>query len=508
MGRKYCITTPAYYPNDVPHLGHAYTMVFADVVARWRRLMGDDVFFITGLDEHGSKIEKAAKESGKEPQAFVDTMAEKFLSTWELLNISYDGFIRTSEEKHMEVVRRIFQRIYENGDIYKGKYEGWYCVQCESYWTETQLVNGVCPECGRGVDKLEEENYFFKLSKYQDRLLKFYEETPGFIAPARRKREIVNRIKQGLKDLSISRAKVKWGIPVPIDSSSTLYVWLDALSFYLSVLGYPGHAYKKFWPADIQLMAKEILWFHSVIWPALLMSAGIPLPKRVYAHGWLTVDGEKMSKSKGNFIVPEDIVKKYGVDAFRYFLIREVPAGEDGDFSEKALIERINGELVSDLGNLVNRVVTLGEKFTGKIEGTDELSRRLEIEKIEKLMDSLELHHALDKIFAFVRECNRYVNKKEPWKLKGKELGHVLYNLAEGLRVIAILLYPFMPDACERIKEQLGIEELVHARFGKFTGKIKKGNLLFKKVETEQEKQRAQKAQERKERKAKEKSQA
>lgn len=483
---KIYITTPAYYPNLSPHVGHAYTTIASDILARWWKLKigNENVMFISGLDEHGEKIEKAAEEKGLKPQEFVDMMAKKFLKTWKVLNISLDGFIRTSEERHIEIVRKMFKKIYDAGDIYKGFYEGWYCVPCESFWTELQLVDGCCPECKRPVKKVKEESYFFRLSKYQKKLLDLYKKNPDFITPASKRNEIVNRVREGLDDLSISRLKVKWGIPVPIDKKSTLYCWIDALSFYISVLDYPGSKFKKFWPPDIQLMSKEINWFHSVIFPSLLMSARIPLAKKVFIHGWLTANGEKMSKSKGNFIIPEDMVNKYGVDAFRYFLFRQIPFGDDGDFSEDALKARINGELLSDLGNLVSRVLTLAEKYKGDVKGKPELENKLNLKKIEKLMEGLELHHAIYEIFEFIRACNKYINENEPWKQEGKELGNTLYNLLEALRIIAILTSPFIPDTAGKIDKQLGIKAgmLKDCKFKPFNGKPKKGEHLFTKI--------------------------
>ncbi len=481
---KFYITTPAYYPNDVAHLGHAYTTIAADIIARWNRLCGKDVMFISGLDEHGSKIESSARAKNMSPQKFVDLMAEKFKSTWETLDISLDGFIRTSEDRHVKAVADIFNRINNSGDIYKGEYEGWYCTPCETYWTETQLMDGKCPECGRPVEMLKQESYFFKLSNYQKKLLNLYETNPDFISPESRKSEIINRVREGLRDLSISRTNVKWGIPVPIDKKSTLYVWLDALTFYLSVLGYPDKKYTNYWPADVHLMAKEILWFHAVIWPAMLMSAGLDLPKKVFAHGWLTVNGEKMSKSKGNFIIPEEVVKKYSVDAFRYYLIRDIPFGGEGDYSEHALVARINGELVSDIGNLAYRVLTLAERFDGAIKGKAELDKSLNLAKIKKHMEAFELHLALEEILVFVRACNKYINDNKVWALKGDCMASALYNLLESLRIIAVLISPFMPSTSEKLNEQLGVKRglLKDCKFGAWKGKAKKGAMLFKKI--------------------------
>ncbi len=482
---KYYITTPIYYTNDVPHIGHAYTTVAADVLARWHRLKEEDVFFVTGTDEHGKKIAMAAEKAGKEPKQFVDEIVSKFKEAWKVLNISYDDFIRTTEPRHIKIVQEFIRRVSKAGDIYKGMYEGWYCMPCESLWTDFQLGMGKCPSCGRDVEKIREETYFFRLGKYMDRLLESYKKNPDFIQPEFRKNEMINRLGQGLRDLSITRVSVDWAIPFPLDKNHTVYVWFDALVNYLSVIGYPAK-HKKYWPADLHLIGKEILWFHSVIWPAMLFSAGVEPPKEVFAHGWLTIDGQKMSKSLGNVIDPVYLAKKYSADALRYFLLREIPFGEDGDFSEKVMVSRINGELVSDLGNLVNRVLTLAERFKGKMEGKDVLGKKLDFEKIDKLVEKLELHHAIEEIFSFVREVNKYISEKEPWRIKDeKELGNVLYNLLESLRVIAILIYPFMPQTAETICKQLGVRlgTFRNLKFGKFEGKPKKGELLFRKVE-------------------------
>ncbi len=482
---KFYITTPIYYVNDVPHIGHAYTTIVADVLARWHRLNGEGVFFLTGTDENGKKVETAAKNSGKSPKAFVDGIVKRYHDTWKSLSISNDDFIRTTEERHKKTVAQIIRLMEKSGDIYKGQYEGWYCVPDESFWTETQLKDGKCPECGRNVEIVKEESYFFRLSKYQKALLDLYKKNPDFISPKNRRQEIINRVQAGLKDLSITRETVKWGIPYPGDSKHVVYVWVDALTNYLSAIDYPHAKFKKLWPADIHLMAKEILWFHSVIWPAILMSCKLPLPKKVFAHGWLTIDGAKMSKSVGNVVDPLKLIQKYPVDTVRYFLIREIPLGDDGDFSEKALASRINGELVSDLGNLASRVLTLAEKSGFKtFQGKDELSKNLDFKKIQAHVEQIELHHAIQEIFAFIRSVNKYINEKEPWKLQGKELEHVLYNLLESLRVISILVSPFMPSTSEKLNSQLGVKAgtFRDLKFGKFPGKPKKGEHLFERV--------------------------
>jgi len=494
---KIYITTPAYYPNDIPHIGHAYTTIASDILARWYRLKGNDVMFISGLDEHGEKIEKIAKEKGIKPKEFVNMMAKKFEKTWKLLNISYDEFIRTSQNKHIKVVNELFKKIYDNEDIYKGFYEGWYCTPCESYWTENQLINLRCPQCNREVNKLKEESYFFKLSKYQDKLLEFYKNNPDFISPEYRKKEIITRVKEGLKDLSISRKKIKWGIPLPADKKFTLYVWQDALAFYISVLGYPTGEFKRYWPPDIQLMAKEILWFHAVIQPALLMSAKIlPLPKKEFAHGWLTINGQKMSKSLGNAIDPIFLSKKYSVDALRYYLMREIPFGQDGDFSEKALVNRLNSELADALGNLLSRTLTMIEKYNkGTIPKGEEdklLSKQLNFKAITNYMENLEFHNALSEIFKYIDLCNKYINDNKPWELaknkKEKELNNILFNMTESLRIIAEILYPFTPETSLKMHEQLGFKHrnTIDLRFGKAKSSgIKKGENLFKKIKEE-----------------------
>ncbi len=480
---KFYITTPIYYVNDVPHIGHAYTTIVADVLARWHRLNGENVFFLTGTDDHGKKVATAAKEAGKTPQAFADSVVKRYHEAWKILEISNDDFIRTTEERHKKTVPQIIRLMDKAGDIYKGEYEGWYCVPDESFWTETQLVKGKCPECGRDVETVRESSYFFRLSKYQRPLLEFYKKNPDFISPKNRKQEIINRVQAGLKDLSITRETVKWGIPYPGDKNHVVYVWVDALTNYLSAIDYPGAKFQRFWPADIHLMAKEILWFHSVIWPAILMSCKLPLPKKVFAHGWLTIEGEKMSKSKGNVVDPIKLSQKYSVDTVRYFLVREIPLGDDGDFSEKALISRINGELVSDLGNLASRVLTLAERCK-TFQGKDELSKNLDFKKIQTYVDDIELHHAINTVFDFIRSVNKYINEKEPWKLEGKELEQVVYNLLESLRVISILISPFMPSTTEKLNRQLGVKAgtFKDLKFGKFTGKPKKGEHLFERV--------------------------
>ena len=485
---KFYITTPIYYVNDKPHIGHAYCTIAADVIARWHRLRGEEVFYLTGTDEHGEKVVLAAKNAGKTPKEFVDGIVVQYDKLWKTLNISYDYFIRTSDPKHERIVANVVERIMANGDIYKGVYEGWYCVPDESFWTDLQLKDGKCPDCGRDVKKVKEETYFFKLSKYQDRLLKFYEDNPGFLSPKFRSKEIINRVKGGLRDMSMTRATIKWGVPFPQDKSHTIYVWIDALFNYISALDWPdGDKFKTFWPADVHLIGKEINWFHSVIWPALLFSAAIEPPKKVFAHGWWTINGQKISKSLGNAIDPIALTKKYSVDAFRYALLREMPLGDDGNFSEKTMVQRLNNELASELGNLVNRTLTIAERFDGEIKGQPELAYALDVKRIDNLIDTMDTFGALNEIFAFIRSANKYVNDNEPWKLSGDRLGAVLYNLLEAVRIIGILTQPFMPATTDKLNAQLGIGAgmLKDCEFREFVGKVKKGEYLFKKVDVE-----------------------
>lgn len=481
---KYYITTPMYYVNDKAHLGHGFATVAADVMARWHRLRGDDVFFLTGTDEHGEKNQKAAEAKGLTPQEYVDELAEVWKGTWKALNISYDGFLRTSSKEHEEAAARFIGLMEKSGDIYKGNYEGWYCVADETFLTEFQVANGRCSYCGKEVKKVKEESYFFKLSKYQQRLLDHYEKNPGFLAPSFRAGEIKNRVKAGLRDLSITRSTIKWGIPYPSDKNHTIYVWVEALVSYLSGIGWPGSPAEKFWPADLHLVGKEINWFHSVIWPAMLFSAGIEPPTRVFAHGWWTMNGKKMSKSVGNVVDPVEIANRYSADAFRYFVIREKPLGDDGDFSEKALVARINGELVADLGNLVSRTVSLAERFSGVIKGNAELEGNLNVKRIDEYVQNQDLSLALEEIWSFIRSANRYVNEKAPWKLEGEELANALYNLVEACRIISILIYPFMPSSSLKINEQLGTKlgTLEECRFMQFKGRIRKGEHVFRKI--------------------------
>jgi len=483
---KFYITTAIDYVNASPHLGHAYEKIVTDVIARWQRLLGNDVFFLTGTDENAQKNEQAAREAGIQVKKFVDQNSTKFENLCKKLNLSYNDFIRTTQERHVKVSQMIFQKLLEKGDIYKGFYEGYYCTGCEAFITEKDLVDGKCPEHGKKPEWLKEESYFFRMSKYTGFILDLLKRK-DFVLPDYRRIEMLNRVKsEGLKDLSVSRTKLKWGIPTPNDPKHTIYVWLDALINYISALGYPdGERFKKYWPADIHMIGKGINWFHSVIWPCILKAAGIEIPKTVLVHGYINLGGEKMSKSKGRVIDPFEIIDKYGVDPLRYFIIKEIPFGEDGDFSEKALVERINGELVSDLGNLVYRVLTIAEKADVKIEGKPELETKLNLESIKNHMEKYELHLALQDVMEFVREINRYINQKEPWKQNSKELGNTLYNLLESIRILGILLEPFMPETAEEINRQLGTKHgsINDCKFKPWEGKIKKGRYLFEKVE-------------------------
>jgi methionyl-tRNA synthetase len=478
--KKFYVTTAIDYPNAEPHIGHAYQKVIADVLFRWHTLLGEDSWFLTGTDEHGKKIEETAQKAGKKPKEFVDELSVKFKEAWSSLNIHPSRFIRTTDSDHEKLVQDAIRRCIKSGDIYKGNYEGLYCVGCEQYYTEKDLVEGKCPIHKKPVELIKEESYFFRLSKYQDFLLSLYENNSKFILPKERKNEIINRVKEGLKDLSISRTSFDWGIPFPEDKKHVVYVWFDALFNYITGSG-KNH---KYWPADVHLLGKDNSWFHNVYWPAFLKSAGYELPKTVFVHGFLTVNGEKISKSLGNIISPNYLVEKYGADTIRYFFCRNFVFGEDGDFSEKALVDRHNGELVNKLGNLISRVSGLIEKY-GIKKCENSLREKLDLEKIKKLFENYEIDKVLNEIFAYVDVCNEYVQHKKPWESKDKE---VLYELSDSIKIIAILLNPFIPSKSEKIAEQFGFEISLKNLDKPLSSKlkIKSGTHLFSRIEFEE----------------------
>jgi len=474
--KTFYITTPIYYPSDKLHIGHAYTTVAADAMARYKRMTGYDVRFLTGSDEHGQKIERAAREKGLTPKEYVDRIVTSFQHLWVSLNISNDDFIRTTEERHKRTVQKIFQQLYDQGDIYKASYEGWYCTPCETFWTEGRLEEGNCPDCGRAVELLQEESYFFKMSKFADRLLKHIADNPNFIQPVSRRNEMISFIKSGLEDLCVSRTTFDWGIPVPFDSKHVIYVWVDALTNYISALGYGREneeLYHRYWPADIHLMAKDIVRFHSIIWPIILMAVGLPLPKQVVGHGWLLLESGKMSKSKGNVVDPLILIDKYGVDAVRYYLLREMPLGIDVNYSEASMVHRINQDLANDFGNLFNRTCAMANKYfdgvlqsPGAPAGPDQELLELAAETpqtVEEMMERRDLAGALAAILKLVGRANKYLEETAPWTLakdpqQRDRLFTVLYNVAEVLRLATVMIAPFTPQLPPRAWPLLGIE--------------------------------------------------
>ncbi len=503
--KKFYVTTPIYYPNDIPHIGHFYTTLAADILARWHKLKGEDVFFLTGTDEHGKKIETAAQKKGEEPKEFVDGLIPKFIEAWKKLNIDYSRFIRTTEAAHIDTVRFMYDKSYKKGDIYKGFYEGLYCTGCEAYYQEKELETGCCPVHKTKVEILKEESYFFKLSAYRDRLLEHYEKNKSFVRPESRYNEILFRIKEGLLDFSISRNSFKWGIELPFDKEHIAYVWFDALTNYLSGVNYLTNKEQKYWPADLHLVGKDILWFHAVIWPAMLMSAEIPLPGQIFAHGWWTFNKEKISKSRGKVINVDELIAIAGVDAARYFLFAETTFGQDGDFSTEGLLRRRDADLANELGNLVSRALTMCEKYcAGKVPVYKEENCALGAGEIKEAaisavarccqcMEEIDFSGALNGIWSFIKLLNQYVEKTAPWKLaknnEKEKLDTVIHVMLEGIRLTAVLLGPFIPETSEKILGQLGLEaqEKISfenkAKWGQLQAgtPIKKGKILFPK---------------------------